>query len=73
MRLAKEAVHDVVQKNLNADEALQGSVLVKWVLVLEAAMADGSHSVIRMTSDADGHDLYKWETIGLLQTALGDK
>jgi hypothetical protein len=72
MKESKRSVHDVVQSNLKLDSALADALLVKWVLVLEVALPDGSHSVIRMTSDADGHDLFKWEATGLLHTALGN-
>jgi len=72
VKQAKESIHETVQAGLTNDSTLSGSVLIKWVIVLECAMPDGSHSVIRMTSDADGQDLYKWETAGLLATALGE-
>jgi hypothetical protein len=72
VKAAKEAIHDTAQRGLAGDDQLAGSVLVKWVMVLEAAMPDGSHSVVRITADADGKDLFKWETLGLLQTALSD-
>jgi hypothetical protein len=72
VREAKQSIQETVQRTLAEDETLGGSVLVKWVLVLEAAMPDGSHSVVRLTADADGSDLFKWEIIGLLQTALSD-
>ena len=70
MRDAKREVHELLQAAAQEIPAFDGSLLVKWHAVCEYALPDGSHSLVSLSSDASGRDLFKWESTGLLRTAL---
>jgi len=69
-RSMKEEVRDALQAGVGRFPGLDGSYVVKFAIVMELAVPDGSHTIMRLTSDASGRDLFRWESVGLLQVAL---
>jgi hypothetical protein len=68
----KEAVHEVLQEGAQRMPLAGDALVVKFAVVMECAMPDGSHAIFRLDADAGGRDLYPWETTGLFHTALLD-
>lgn len=69
MRDVKLPMHDLMQAGARDIPGFEHSLLVKWHVVCEFALAD-SHSLVSLSSDAAGRDLYRWESVGLLSTAI---
>ena len=66
----EQAIHDAIEASANENEALDGSVLVGWVVIAEWVGADGVRSLVRMGGTPGGSSPPTWQTRGYLHEAL---
>jgi len=65
----KEQAHQLLQQGVQRFPPFEGGLLVRWVCVMELALPDSSHTLVKLSSDASGRDLFKWEAVGLMSVA----
>jgi hypothetical protein len=65
-----EDLHDAIQASQDANERLDSSILVGWVVVAEWVGPDGRRSLTRMSGTPGGAIPPEWQTRGYLHEAL---
>lgn len=71
----REHVHEAMQKMIDIDPPKEGDedyVLRSWAVVATLSYADGGNQMYRLSGNAVGEQLAKWEADGLLHYALYD-
>lgn len=70
MESRKETIHSDLQQLVQQIPGFDGAALAKWWTVMEFVLPDGSHSLVQVSSDAGGRDLFPWESRGMCLDAL---
>ena len=75
MNELREHVHEAMQNMIEIDppKEEQGTyVLRSWCVIATLSYADGGNQMYRLSGNAVGEPLAKWETDGMLHYALHD-
>jgi hypothetical protein len=66
----EHAIHDAIEASASENGALDGSVLVGWVVLAEWVGANGVRSLVRMSGTPGGSPPPTWQMRGYLHEAL---
>jgi hypothetical protein len=66
----EHAIQEAIEASATENEALDGSVLVGWVVIAEWVGVNGVRSLVRMDGTAGGSAPPTWQTRGYLHEAL---
>lgn len=66
----EQTIHEAIEASAAESEALDGSILVGWVVLAEWVGANGIRSLVRMSGTPGGASPPSWQTRGYLHEAL---
>jgi hypothetical protein len=66
----EHAIQEAIESSASANDALEGSVLVGWVVLAEWVGVNGVRSLVRMSGTPGGTAPPTWQTRGYLHEAL---